>query len=164
VFQFDREEFAIMKNLFGVVVFAGLILVLHASAIACSCLESAAPAEELKSSAAVFSAKVREIKRSAGNVEVGFKVIKQWKGNGRPAQVVFTASSSAACGYTFQRGESYLVYAGEDEDGRLVTSHCRRTAKLKDAGRDVKELDRALASPATKGGSNEKRVRPAILQ
>lgn len=42
------------------------------------------------------------------------------------------------CGIDFQPGETYLVYAGNDEEtGRLETSICYRTRRLTDAGSDL---------------------------
>ena len=45
------------------------------------------------------------------------------------------------CGIDFQVGETYLVYAGDDEEtGRLQTSICYRTRRLTDAGADLAYL------------------------
>jgi hypothetical protein len=45
------------------------------------------------------------------------------------------------CGIGFQVGETYVVYAGEDEQtGELQTSKCSRTKRLSDAGADVAYL------------------------
>jgi hypothetical protein len=45
------------------------------------------------------------------------------------------------CGIDFQAGETYLVYAGNDEEtGKLETSICYRTKRLTDAGADLAYL------------------------
>ena len=45
------------------------------------------------------------------------------------------------CGIDFQAGETYLVYAGNDEEtGKLETSICYRTKRLTDAGGDLAYL------------------------
>jgi hypothetical protein len=45
------------------------------------------------------------------------------------------------CGIDFQVGETYLVYAGNDEEsGKLETSICYRTKRLSDAGGDLAYL------------------------
>ena len=50
-------------------------------------------------------------------------------------------SSSGDCGVDFQPGETYLVYAVEDEDsGKLETSACMRTRRLSDEGGDLSYL------------------------
>lgn len=45
------------------------------------------------------------------------------------------------CGFDFQKGETYLVYASEDEETQqLGTSICYRTKRLSDAGNDLAYL------------------------
>jgi hypothetical protein len=45
------------------------------------------------------------------------------------------------CGYDFQQGETYLVYADSDEDSDVLsTSSCTRTRRLSDAGEDLTYL------------------------
>jgi hypothetical protein len=45
------------------------------------------------------------------------------------------------CGYDFQEGETYLVYADEDEEtDRIDTSVCYRNRRLSDAGDDLAYL------------------------
>lgn len=47
-------------------------------------------------------------------------------------------TGSGECGFNFQAGETYLVYAIEDEDsGRLETSVCMRTRRLSDEKGDL---------------------------
>jgi hypothetical protein len=56
------------------------------------------------------------------------KVLTVWTGQGD-------------CGIDFQAGETYLVYAGNDEEtGKLETSICYRTKRLTDAGADLSYL------------------------
>jgi hypothetical protein len=46
------------------------------------------------------------------------------------------------CGISFQTGETYLVYASDDEetDGSIGTDSCTRTRRLSDAGEDLAYL------------------------
>ncbi len=46
------------------------------------------------------------------------------------------------CGYSFQVGETYLVYASDDDEGSDVyaTGSCTRTRRLSDAGEDLAYL------------------------
>jgi hypothetical protein len=45
------------------------------------------------------------------------------------------------CGIPFQKGETYLVYATDDEEtNRLQTNVCQRTARVSDAGEDLAYL------------------------
>jgi hypothetical protein len=104
------------------------------------------PAKELEKSDAVFSGKVTDIKshEQAKNVfervEAVIQVDSAWKGIEEKTVSVFTAAHSATCGYGFRQGEAYLVYAGRSPQGRLSTTICSRTRRLKDAGDDLREL------------------------
>jgi hypothetical protein len=53
----------------------------------------------------------------------------------------FDVTSFGECGYDFQEGETYLVYADSDEDSDVLsTSSCTRTRRLSDAGEDLTHL------------------------
>jgi hypothetical protein len=127
------------------------LLAFDTAGFACTCLPYENPAKELEQSAAVFSGKVLDVRRSpkgAGlftRVEAVFEVERAWKGVGERTISVFTSSQSSACGYGFKKGEAYLVYGSKDGEGRLITSICSRTRRLKDAGDDVKELGEGRA-------------------
>jgi hypothetical protein len=50
-------------------------------------------------------------------------------------------TDSGECEFEFRKGETYLVYAFEEEQsGRLDTNRCTRTARLSDAGEDLAYL------------------------
>jgi Carboxypeptidase regulatory-like domain len=60
------------------------------------------------------------------------------------------------CGYDFQTGETYLVYADNDEDTNIMeTDSCTRTRRLSDAGADLAYLyfykERKAASGRVEG-------------
>jgi len=70
---------------------------------------------------------------------VRFKVKTTFRGDEDEAAEVWTDSGD--CGYDFQVGETYLVYADEDEEsGRINTSVCYRNRRLSDAGDDLTYL------------------------
>lgn len=115
---------------------------------ACSCTPPPPASESLRQAGAVFSGRVLQVRRvkSAGDeqgglfqVEVVFAVDTSWKGARQRVISVFTASQSAACGYNFTRGRTYLVYAA-DSQGKLSTTICSRTKRLRDAREDLREL------------------------
>ena len=56
---------------------------------------------------------------------------------------VSTGSDSALCGYNFEVGQSYLIYAGGVDVKNLQTNICTRTAKFAAAKADVKVLGKA---------------------
>jgi hypothetical protein len=104
---------------------------------------------ERKKSKAVFVGEVIEIivpKTASGEpawfAEVRFKVQRKWKGAVTEDVSVYTGNVCCICGYKFEVGESYLVYAyGTD---RLSTNICTRTAKLSEAEKDLKVLGKAM--------------------
>jgi hypothetical protein len=122
------------------------VLVLSADAgLACTCVPPKSAAEELKRATAVFSGKVLQIKRHKeadlfATVEAVLEVEKVWKGVEEKNISVFTSSNSAACGYDFEEGRTYLVYAHGVNGAKLSTNICSRTKRLKDARKDLDEL------------------------
>lgn len=111
-----------------------------AEARACSCM-ALSPAEGLSSSHAVFTGEVTAITKNEatrfGGMEVTLRVGKVWKGAPPEETKVHTASSTAACGYPFAVGKTYLVYAVRDEADPMRVSLCSRTALIEDAAEDL---------------------------
>lgn len=139
------------------------------TALACRCVRSA-PADALARAAAVFEGRVLEVtpvrdgapvelgepcvsgncdERSSEptpesvmtTVEVRFSITRQWKGVTSEEIRVRTARDSAACGFPFEVGEDYLVYASAEQGGALSTGLCDRTARVADASEDLTALD-----------------------
>jgi hypothetical protein len=137
----------VMKRLMLALFFVGTSILSAEAAHACTCVPPQSPGAERERAAAVFSGKVLQVKRHKsaedifGGVEVVFRVDKAWKGAGKRTVSVFTSSQSAACGYSFTKGHTYLVYASANSEGRLSTSICSRTRRLKDAREDLDELE-----------------------
>ncbi len=125
------------------------------SARACSC---STPTREqaFESAAAVFEGRVTEVTRSkegpdggAPELMVTLQVVRAWKGVDGERMTVLTAGDEAACGYSFQQGESYLVYAHQAKP-RPRVSLCGRTRPAVEAGEDIDAM-----------GVGEVPVRPA---
>jgi hypothetical protein len=128
--------------------------------VRCSCLDVQELAHALADSDAVFigrvvSASERLAQPIAADEEgvrivaaqriVRFRVLGSWKGASVETIEVRTGVSDADCGFPFQRGESYLVFARSEGDA-LSTSTCSRTATIEDAIHDLVSLG---ASPWT---------------
>ncbi|ANM31415.1 hypothetical protein ABI59_20300 [Acidobacteria bacterium Mor1] len=79
-------------------------------------------------------------------LNVEFEVSSWFKGGGTARVTVQTNTSGSACGYGFQHGEAYLVYAGGDE-GDLGASACSRTSSLVGAEAEVAVLRGAYPAP-----------------
>jgi MYXO-CTERM domain-containing protein len=110
-------------------------------AAACSCVPPPPPKEAMASAAAVFEGTVTGVRAQQDGMsrEVELQVGRRFKGAEADKVTVITAESSAACGYNFEVGGTYLVYAGESE-GQLAVSLCSRTARVEDAAADIAAL------------------------
>lgn len=121
------------------------------SANACSCMQPPKPKKALAQSQAVFLGEVTKIITAPGipTKTVVFRVSLAWKGVEAAEVEVRTASSSAACGYGFEQGETYLVYCfdQEDKDAPLQTNICTRTKHRKGAAKDLKALGKGKEIP-----------------
>ncbi len=126
------------------------------------------PAEGLSSSYAVFTGEVTNIEPNTatkfGGVEITLQVMKVWKGEIGAQVQVRTAGSSAACGYSFVKGETYLVYADRDEADPMRVSLCSRTALVANAQEDLdllgnpsQEFDEAVTRRKSKDGEARRR-------
>lgn len=138
----------------------GAAMVAPGCAHACSCAGPAGSPERvaeqaLSGSSAVFSGKVVDIDwpllpiSSAAPETVIFRVSEVWKGPERATLEVKTAVSDVSCGYPFDAGESYLVYAHDDGGDGDVTSAslCSSTKPLSEAGADLEALGPGAAPP-----------------
>jgi hypothetical protein len=115
-----------------------------------------------KQSQTVFAGNVVEILRDPESsvVVVKFRVESSWKGRLPKKVSVSTGQGHGDCGYQFEVGQSYLVYAYGSDENSLSTNICQRTAPLSEAAADIKLLGkRKLPSKAEVHGPS-----PAIQQ
>lgn len=134
------------KFLFSVAVFSFFML-LAGNVSACSCelsLGKSSEAKKVKNSywkaAAVFYGKVIEITQKPGTlyVTVKLQVEKSWKNQLENEVIIQTGLGNGDCGYKFEKGERYLVYAYGNENS-LSTNICQRTSE---SDKDSKYLDK----------------------
>lgn len=112
---------------------------------ACSCKAPPLPKKALAQAAAVFAGKVKSVTTTGVRKTVAFEITRTWKGTKGKTVSVMTANNSAACGYNFKVGETYLVYCyrtgGKGKPaGPLHTNICTRTATLAAAKGDLLEI------------------------
>jgi hypothetical protein len=118
----------------------------------CDCAIPGTPQVEFEKADAVFVAKVVGInKKDNGKnldyVEVVLNIIKSYKGISHPTMMIYTNESSMACGYNFEVGNDYLVYASEFE-GELTTGLCDRTKEFSTDLEDLRFLDHVVETSA----------------
>lgn len=135
-----------------------LSLFLSAQAFACSCIPqpkdiNIAVSRSYELASAVVLAKAVKIdggiKKLVDELVYGgihqntqFSTIHHWKGSPGDRFATHTNTSSAACGYSFQPGETYLLYlTGPDASGNYSTSSCSRTKPLNAAVVDLDVLN-----------------------
>jgi putative component of toxin-antitoxin plasmid stabilization module len=108
-------------------------------ALACSCIEPPPPQEAAQQAAAVFTGTVLSVTQVENQQEVRIRVERVWKGVRCGEVTIVTPLNEAACGFTFQTGQSYLVYA-ERQKGKLSTNLCTRTKLTSQASEDLAAL------------------------
>ena len=121
----------------------GVLLAHSETAQACSCVQ-ATPAESADRAELIFLGTVGETAltnrgrtvSSADPVRVTFDVQTVYKGEADATLTLETARDSASCGYAFQVGGSYLVYA-RAVDGKLTTDLCSGTKPEFEATADL---------------------------
>jgi hypothetical protein len=135
-----------MKLFLGLVIVVSMLAIETEPACACSCAPPGPPLEELASSTAVFTGKVVSITKpfgvfgsSADPVKVTIHVFTFWKSPVAQTITITTSRSGASCGYTFEKGSEYLVYAYGQENN-LAVSLCSRTQPLVTAEEDLAVL------------------------
>lgn len=129
-------------GLIGLLVSGGLYYRLR-PAYACSCLRPESPVIERDRATAVFSGEVLAIgPDNSYDQQVVFSVTEAWKGSLAEQTTVRTANNSAACGYSFEVGEQYLVYANGEAES-LEVYLCSRTTALAQASEDIAAFSEA---------------------
>ncbi|HIW33428.1 MAG TPA: hypothetical protein IAA29_11640 [Candidatus Paenibacillus intestinavium] len=81
----------------------------------------------------------KSIVNSAEPVEWTFQVIGAWKGEVTEEIVVVSKSHSASCGYEFEVGKRYAVFATSNDDNITVSS-CSGTRSIADNSKIFEEL------------------------
>jgi hypothetical protein len=113
------------------------LVVIAPLAASCSCMQVSVD-DAINDSSYIFTGTVTDLERlSSGDHEATVDVTEVWKGPNHSEVAVRTPESSAACGFPFQEGTSYLVYTNTED--RFV-SLCSRTAELSNAEADLEAL------------------------
>jgi hypothetical protein len=125
--------------------FICLLLLSAEDLLACSCVANLKPLKQqvtdaYKNSIAIFSGEVLSVTPTDEfTVTVKIKIEKSWKGRFSKEIILTTGKDSAMCGYSFEIGNKYLVYAYGPKN-KLTTGLCSRTGVLSQS-EDLKYLD-----------------------
>lgn len=113
-------------------------LLLPSAADGCSCSGFSLPCDNaIWRADAVFVGRVESILPEGTERRVELGGIEVFRGPQAAQLTVATGYSGGDCGYPFRVGESYLVYAAREPDGRLHTSICSRTRLVGEATDDI---------------------------
>ena len=135
---------------------AVMFLVVADAANACSCAGRMTPEDEFADAKIVFVGRVESVRDRLGTfkrypvddkhyctdagMEATFGVMKAWKGVVSRRVVILTGRGSGDCGFQFETGVDYVVYAWPGGKSGCQTSICSRTRKLEHASDDLEFL------------------------
>jgi hypothetical protein len=105
-------------------------------ASACSCAIQPNPATGLAASTSVFEGRVAKIESGQQNNLVIFDVTQVWKGPISKTITVSTAANQTSCGYDFELGKQYIVYAYGSSQALGVES-CGKTTTIENGTQDL---------------------------
>jgi hypothetical protein len=121
-------------------------------AFACLCGSGGPPCQAYFLVDAIFAGTVTAVSplepaRPYSQRLVRFATVRGFRGVEETMVEVVTASDDGGCGYRFEIGRQYLVYARRGQQGRLTTSICSRTRPLADAAEDLKFFEELRGTP-----------------
>ena len=146
-----------MNNIIFTILLFAFFIVLSASDIfACSCVPQGNESIETQvkeaytNSTAIFVGEVVEVieKPNTFITQVKFKNVKSWKVEFKDAISITTGRGGGDCGYNFEVGKKYLVYADGDKN-KLRTNICTRTSAF-ESNEDIAFLDKIKKIKKTK--------------
>ena len=122
-----------------------IIAILLSIVMPCDCAPPPSPKEAYEMADAVFSGEVINIVEDWDNLlkEISIDVYDVWKGSIDNQIVILTGIDDGICGYNFQEGLEYLIYANISGQN-LWTNICTRTTLLEDAEEDLEYLNQLL--------------------
>lgn len=122
------------------------VLALPQPCAACSCIMQT-PDEAIAHATTIFRGRVTAITPGPGprSVTVAMTADTSWKGTVNRETSLVTDPDTASCGYPFEVGEEYLVFARGGQSGGLSTSSCSATQSTAGPQRHVLPVSGFLA-------------------
>ena len=123
-------------------VVAASTLLLIPAALACSCAQPPPVPIAVERAAMVFEGTVTQgpVALPDGGVTYTFAAARAWKGEPGHEVTITTAAHSAACGRSYAKGSTWLLYPYRGDDGVLRDNICSRSMPMDSASADVAEL------------------------
>lgn len=135
----------VLKVLLSLLFFIVTLSIAPKTSFACWCMKLD-PKAELDRAEKVFTGNVieiqHEVEKDEGSMGTGrranlLEVDQAWKGIDQSRTIVY--SNGGSCGFTFEEGQSYMVYT-YDKNGESYTNFCNRTVEISQAREDLKAL------------------------
>jgi hypothetical protein len=121
----------------------GIALALGAGSAAAGTCECARPAGDPVSALprykAAFAGRVESITDKDGVKQVSFKVVRAWKGGKGKQMTVNTTADE--CGFTFEEGKDYVVFASGEKGAPLTADTCGPTSDARVASNTIRQLN-----------------------
>ncbi|MEK6908810.1 MAG: hypothetical protein AABX23_02025 [Nanoarchaeota archaeon] len=145
-----------------------MLFVIMGVASACSCIYLEDTQARIENADYVFTGKISEIRLSGSEYnkeqEATIRITQYWKPSSFPESVnlIFysTRDTGANCGYNFEEGKEYLIYASLDaETGKISTNSCMGNLLLEESKDEINELN-DLIEPVSRPGTNDGKVEP----
>jgi hypothetical protein len=143
------------KILFSSLLVFGLLVCTQIDVLACGCdlpIPKLSPKQQVnkarKTANAVFSGTVLEITKQPQDFYVSVRLLVEnsWKGNIPKEVTITTGLGGGDCGYQFEVGKSYLIYANGSNENKLSTNICHRTKNLSESIQDLQILGKVKIS------------------
>jgi len=132
-------------------VLAGACLMVPGMVAACDCVNAGPPCKAFKATPNVFTGRVTRISTIQVELQKGesypqnlvvLEIDRNYRGQeGKSTVEVVTGHGGGDCGFLFEEGKRYLVYAyPHPATGKLYTGICQRTRLLSEAAEDLEYL------------------------
>ena len=97
---------------------------------------------EFRNSKAVFVGKVTKVTKVGDDRVFEFAVEKYWKG-ATTKRITVSFYETTRYQAWFKLGETYLMFAARESDGRFTVARCSRSKDLSQANDDLRKLGKA---------------------
>jgi hypothetical protein len=134
--------------------FGVFLLLIPIKTYSCECLHDdqfKSATEALDKSSLVFLGKVESVKLVSSQIIQMIRPTRVWKGSYNKI-VELTVQSGKQCGYVFEPGKEYLIYANEASPNQV--SKCGRTALKTKAKEDILALGKPCTASITTAVTN----------
>ncbi len=142
-----------MNNQLSLLFVVFLTAILPAATQACSCIEMPIK-DQVRSAEKIVVGLIesKEVIPEEHEVNIKMKVLQNLKGHDKEYFNFKTGSNGAICGFNFQKGKEYLVYAKEIKSNKqgsgaaptYKVSLCSRTKPHKDSKEEIEALKSIL--------------------